>query len=173
MHSHDSAFTSAGTLAVYYCRYRESRGGSPIRKTSVLSCVHHLFFHTSFSYFLRPRIIGQPRIFHPLLFVFDSFRDIFTRSKVFACCEPVCSFFLSSFYFIFCFNFFIFFFDFFSQFNPSVRKGERFPRLRSHDCLSNNYCNTVVGDYFIPNDYCELRSTDYFFSIPGIHPTEG
>lgn len=136
MHSHDSAFTSAGTLAVYYCRYRESRGGSPIRKTSVLSCVHHLFFHTSFSYFLRPRIIGQPRIFHPLLFVFDSFRDIFTRSKVFACCEPVCSFFLSFFYFIFCFNFFIFFFTFFfpNLIHP-LEKGSVF-----HD-----YVHTIVS----------------------------
>lgn len=23
----------------------------------------------------------------------------------------------------------------------------------------------VVGGYFIPNDYCELRSTDYFFFL--------
>lgn len=99
---------------------------------------------------------------------------IFSRDQkcLLVASQFVLFFFLSSIlFFVLIFSFF--FLPFFSQFNPSVRKGERFPRLRSHDCLSNNYCNTVVGDYFIPNDYCELRSTDYFFSIPGIHPTEG
>lgn len=99
---------------------------------------------------------------------------IFSRDQkcLLVASQFVLFFFLSSIlFFVLIFSFS--FLPFSSQFNPSVRKGERFPRLRSHDCLSNNYCNTVVGDYFIPNDYCELRSTDYFFSIPGIHPTEG
>ena len=116
VHSHDSAFTSAGTLAVYYCRYRESRGGSPIRKTSVLSCVHHLFFHTSFSLFsLAKNHHQQPRqLFHsaPLL-VFDSFRDTFKRNQkcLFAANQFLPFFFLSSHFVFYILIFFVLLFN--------------------------------------------------------------
>lgn len=65
VHSHDSAFTSAGTLAVYYCRYR----GEPLADTedecSVVRSPSSIFFD---------RHQESSRILHPPLFVSIRFR---------------------------------------------------------------------------------------------------
>lgn len=99
VHSHDSAFTSAGTLAVYYCRYRESRGGSPIRKTSVLSCVHHLFFHTSFSLiFFGQESSSAAKTAISFRSSPFSIRFAILSSEIKSVCLPRTSFFLFSFF---------------------------------------------------------------------------